>query len=199
KRKALGEEALGKRGAVQSRHLMSKRRMSGEDPYAWMEGRRTKKRMKKPGRAKKTKSIKQRRRYKVKAKPTPKKAKLPAKIGYSLKKVEKGAVLLPKEIMTAARTTGKVTGKITADVSRTIASGVVAGPKEARKIIRCVQEKIKAGHLKSKIDDLFAILGKECYRLLGKKRPVLKEKNIRNLIKEIKECHKQLQTIERKA
>lgn len=199
KRKALGEEALGKRGVIQNRHLMSKRRISGEDPYAWMEGRGGKKRMKRPGRAKKAGPIKQRRRYKVKAKPAPKKAKLPAKIGNSLKKVEKGAVLLPKEIMTAARATGKVTGKITSDVSRTIASGVVAGPKEAKKIIRCVQIKIKAGHLKSRMDDLFGILGKECYRLMGKKRPVLREKKIQNLIKEIKECQKELQIIERKA
>ena len=199
KRKALGEEALGKRGLVQNRHLMSKRRISGEDPYDWMEGRGGKKgRKKRPGRLKKAKPVKQQRRYKLKAKPASKKSKLPAKIGNSLKKVEKGAILLPKEIMTAAKATGKVTGKITADVSNTIAPWVVAGPKEAKKIIRCVQVKIKAAHLKSRMEDLFGILGKECYRLMGKKRPILKEKKIQNLIKEMKECQKELQIIERR-
>jgi hypothetical protein len=199
KRKALGEEPLARRGLIQNRHLVSKRRVSGEDPYAWIEGKEGKKRMKKkPGRPKKAKPMNQRRRYKLKAKPVPKKSKLPAKIGNSLKKVEKGAVLLPKEIMTAAKATGKVTGKITADVSKTIASGVVAGPKEAKKIIRCVQVKIKAAHLKSRMENLFGILGKECYRLMGKKKPILKEKRVQNLIKRIKNCREELQKIEKR-
>lgn len=201
KRKALGEEPLAKRGALQDRYLMSKRRVSGEDPYAWMEGKggkKRKKRMKKkPGRPKKAKPGKQRRPSKVKAKRIPKKPKLPAKIWNRLKKVEKEAVLLPKEIMTAAKATGKVTGKITADLSKTIASGVVAGPKEAKKIIRRVQVKIKAGHLKSRMENLFGILGRECYRAMGKKKPILKEKKIQNLIKQIKNCQKELQKIEK--
>jgi len=202
KRKALGEEPLAKRGALQDRYLMSKRRVSGEDPYAWMEGKKKMKRIKKkPGRPKKAKPGKRRKPSKLKVKRRvkriPKKPKLPAKIWNRLKKVEKGAILLPKEIMSAAKATGKVTGKITADLSKIIASGVVAGPKEAKKIIRRVQVKIKAGHLKSRMENLFGILGKECYRSMGKKKPILKEKRVQNLIKQIKNCQKELQKIER--
>ncbi|MBA7465656.1 hypothetical protein ES707_00826 [subsurface metagenome] len=200
KRKALGEEPLSRRGLIQIRHLVSKRRVSGEDPYAWIEGKEGKKRMKKkPGRPKKAKPGKRRKPSKLKVrrrvKRIPKKPKLPAKIWNRLKKVEKGAVLLPKEIMTAAKTTGKVTGKITTDFSKTIASGVVAGPKEAKKIIRRVQVKVKAGHLKSRMEELFGILGEECYRLVDKKRAIVKEKRVQNLIKQIKDCRKELQKI----
>lgn len=202
KRKALGEEPLAKRGLIQNRHLVSKRRVSGEDPYAWIEGKEGKKRMKKkPGRPKKAKPSKRRKPSKLKVKRRveriPKKPKLPAKIWNRLKKVEKGAVLLPKEIMTAAKATGKVTGKITTDFSKTIASGVVAGPKEAKKIIRRVQVKIRAGSIKSRMENLFGILGKECYRLIGKKKPILREKKIQNLIKQIRDCQKELQKIEK--
>lgn len=200
KRKALGEEPLAKRGFIQNRHLVSKRRVSGEDPYAWIEGKEGKKRMKKkPGRPKKAKPGKRRKPSKLKVKRRveriPKKPKLPAKIWNRLKKVEKGAVLLPKEIMTAAKATGKVTGKITADLSKTIASGVVAGPKEAKKIIRRVQVKVEAGHLKSRMENLFTALGKEGYRSMGKKKPILKGKRVQNLIKQIKDCRKELQKI----
>jgi len=198
KRKALGEELLGKRGIRENRHLTSKRRVSGEDPYAWIEGKEGKKRMKKkPGRPKKAKPSKQRRPSRLKAKRIAKKSKLPAKIWNRLKRVEKGAVLLPKEIMTVAKATGKVTSKITADFSKTIASGVVAGPKEAKKIIRRVQVKIKAGHLKSRMEKLFGILGEKCYRLADKKRAIVKEKRVQNLIKQIKNCQKELQKIEK--
>jgi len=192
KRKALGEEPLGKRGAVQKRYLMSKRRVSGEDPYAWMEGKAG--REKKPGRPKKAAPSKQRRTSKLKAKIIRKKSQLLAKIDNRLKKVEKGAVLLPREIMATA----KVTGKISTDLSKTIASGVVAGSKEAKKIIRCAQVKIKAGRLQRRMEDLFGILGKECYRLKGKKKPILKEKKIQNLIKQIKDYEKELQRIEKR-
>lgn len=196
KRKALGEELLGKREIRENQHLTSKRRVSGEDPYAWIEGKEGKKRMKKkPGRPKKAKPVKQRRPSKVKVKRIPKKPKLPAKIWNRLKKVEKGAVLLPKEIMSVAKATGKVTGKITADLSKTIASGVVAGPKEAKKIIRRVQVKIKAGHLKSRMENLFTTLGKEGYRLSDKRKAIQKEKKIQNLIERIKNCQKELQKI----
>jgi len=203
KRKALGEEPLAKRGLIQNRHLVSKRRVSGEDPYAWIEGKEGKKRMKKkPGRPKKAKPGKRRKPSKLKVrrmvKRIPKKPKLPAKIWNRLKRVEKGAVLLPKEIMTVAKATGKVTSKITADFSKTIASGVVAGPKEAKKIIRRVQVKIKAGHLKSKMEKLFGILGEKCYRLADKKRAIVKEKRVQNLIKQIKDCQKELQKIEKR-
>ena len=209
KRKALGEEPLAKRGALQDRYLMSKRRISGEDPYAWMEGKKGKKKMKrikkrpgrlkkaKPGKRRKPSKLKVRRRVRRRVKRIPEKPKLSAKIWNRLKKVEKGAVLLPKEIMTVAKATGKVTGKITTDFSKTIASGVVAGPKEAKKIIRRVQVKIKAGHLKSRMENLFGILGRECYRSMGKKKPIQKEKKIQNLIKQIKNCQKELQKIER--
>jgi len=201
KRKALGEEPLARRGLIQNRHLVSKRRVSGEDPYAWIEGKEGKKRMKKkPGRPKKAKPGKQRRPSKLKVKRRveriPKKPKLPAKIWNRLKKVEKRTVLLPKEIMTAAKATGKVTGKITTDFSKTIASGVVAGPKEAKKIIRRVQVKIKAGHLKSRVENLFTALGKEGYRLSDKRKAIQKEKRVQNLIKQIKDCQKEQQKIE---
>jgi cob(I)alamin adenosyltransferase len=211
KRKALGEEPLAERGLIQNRHLVSKRRVSGEDPYAWIEGKEGKKRMKKkPGRPKKAKPGKRRKPSKLKVRRRvkrrverrveriPKKPKLPAKIWNRLKKVEKEAVLLPKEIMTAAKATGKVAGKITTDFSKTIASGVVAGPKEAKKIIRRVQVKVKAGHLKSRMEELFGILGEKCYRLADKKRAIVKEKRIQNLIKRIKNCQKELQKIEKK-
>ena len=206
KRKALGEELLGKREIREDQHLTSKRRVSGEDPYAWIEGKGGKKRMKKkPGRPKKAKRGKQRRpsklkvkrrvrkRVKKRIKRIPKKPKLPAKVWNRLKKVEKGVVLLPKEIMATAKATGKATGKITADLSKTIASGVVAGPKEAKKIIRRVQGKIKAGHLKSRMENLFTALGKEGYRLSGKRKTIQKEKKIQNLIKRIKNCQEELQ------
>ena len=198
KRKALGEEPLAKRGLIQNRHLVSKRRVSGEDPYAWIEGKEGKKRMKKkPGRPKKAKPGKRRKPSKLKAerriKRIPKKPKRPAKIWNRLKRVEKGAVLLPKEIMSVAKATGKVTGKITADLSKIIASGVVAGPKEAKKIIRRVQVKIKAGHLKSRVENLFTALGKEGYRLSDKRKAIQKEKKIQNLIERIKNCQKGLQ------
>lgn len=198
KRKALGEELLGKREIRENQHLTSKRRVSGEDPYAWIEGKEGKKRMKKkPGRPKKAKPSKQRRPSKLKVKRRvkriPKKPKLPAKIWNRLKRVEKGAILLPKEIIGAAKATGKVTGKITADLSKTIASGVVAGPKEAKKIIRRVQGKIKAGHLKSRMENLFTALGKEGYRLSGKRKTIQKEKKLQNLIKRIKNCQEELQ------
>jgi len=208
KRKALGEEPLARRGLIQNRHLVSKRRVSGEDPYAWIEGKEGKKRMKKkPGRPKKAKPSKRRkpsklkvrrrvkRRVKRRVERIPKKPKLPAKIWNRLKKVEKGAVLLPKEIMTAAKATGKVTGKITTDVSKTVVSGVVAGPKEAKKIIRRVQVKIKAGHLKSRMENLFTALGKEGYRLSDKRKAIQKEKKLQNLIKRIKNCREELQKI----
>lgn len=208
KRKALGEEAFGERGVIQNQHLTSKRRISGEDPYAWMEGKEKKKRRKRgPGRPKKAKPGKQRRPSKLKVKRRvkrrikriQKKPKLPAKIWNRLKKVEKGAVLLPKEIMTAAKATakatGKVTGKITTDFSKTIASGVVAGPKEAKKIIRRVQVKIKAGHLKSRMENLFTALGKEGYRLSDKRKTIRKEKKLQDLIKRIKNCREELQKI----
>lgn len=203
KRKALGEEPLGKRGVIQNRHLTSKRRVSGEDPYAWIEGKEGKKRMKKkPGRPKKAKPNKRRKPSKLKVrrrvKRIPKKPKLPAKIWNRLKKVEKEAVLLPKEIMTAAKATGKVTGKITTDFSKTIASGVVTGPKEAKKIIRRVQVKVKAGHLKSRMENLFTALGKEGYRLSGKRKAIQKEKRVQNLIKQIKNCREELQKIEKR-
>lgn len=207
KRKALGEELLGKREIRENQHLTSKRRVSGEDPYAWIEGKEGKKRMKKkPGRPKKAKPGKQRRpsklkvrrRIKRRAKRIPKKPKRPAKIWNRLKKVEKGAILLPKEIMTAAKATGKVTGKITADLSKIIASGVVAGPKEAKKIIRRVQVKIKAGHLKSRVENLFTALGKEGYRLSDKRKAIQKEKRVQNLIKRIKNCREELQKIEKR-
>ena len=207
KRKALGEELLGKREIRENQHLTSKRRVSGEDPYAWIEGKEGKKRMKKkPGRPKKAKPSKQRRpsklkaerRIKRRAKRIPKKPKRPAKTWNRLKKVEKGAILLPKEIMSAAKATGKVTGKITADLSKIIASGVVAGPKEAKKIIRRVQVKIKAGHLKSRVENLFTALGKEGYRLSDKRKAIQKEKRVQNLIKRIKNCREELQKIEKR-
>lgn len=207
KRKALGEELLGKREIRENQHLTSKRRVSGEDPYAWIEGKEGKKRMKKkPGRPKKAKPSKQRRppklkakrRIKRRAKRIPKKPKRPAKIWNRLKKVEKGAILLPKEIMSAAKATGKVTGKITADLSKIIASGVVAGPKEAKRIIRRVQVKIKAGHLKSRVENLFTALGKEGYRLSDKRKAIQKEKRVQNLIKRIKNCREELQKIEKR-
>lgn len=203
KRKALGEEPLAKRGLIQNRHLVSKRRVSGEDPYAWIEGKEGKKRMKKkPGRPKKAKPGKRRKPSKLKVKRRvkriQKKPKLPAKIWNRLKKIEKGTVLLPKEIMTVAKATGKVTGKITTDFSKTIASGVVAGPKEAKKIIRRVQVKIKAGHLKSRMENLFTALGKEGYRLSDKRKAIQKEKRVQNLIKQIKDCQKELQKIEKR-
>ncbi|MBA7505007.1 hypothetical protein ES706_03670 [subsurface metagenome] len=203
KRKALGEELLGKREIRENQHLTSKRRVSGEDPYAWIEGKEGKKRMKKkPGRPKKAKPGKQRRPSKLKAKRRakriPKKPKRPAKIWNRLKKVEKGTILLPQEIMSAAKATGKVTGKITADLSKIIASGVVAGPKEAKKIIRRVQVKIKAGHLKSRVENLFTALGKEGYRLSDKRKAIQKEKRVQNLIKRIKNCREELQKIEKR-
>lgn len=207
KRKALGEELLGKREIRENQHLTSKRRVSGEDPYAWIEGKEGKKRMKKkPGRPKKAKPGKRRKPSKLKAERRikrrveriPKKPKRPAKIWNRLKKVEKGAILLPKEIMTAAKATGKVTGKITADLSKIIASGVVAGPKEAKKIIRRVQVKIKAGHLKSRVENLFTALGKEGYRLSDKRKAIQKEKRVQNLIKRIKNCREELQKIEKR-
>jgi len=194
KRKALGEDPLGKRGRRERRYLISKRRLSGEDPYAWIEGKGEK--VKKRERQKRTKPIRPRKPSRLKVKKLVKKPKLPAKIWNKLKKVEKGAILLPKEIMAAAKTTGKVTGKITADVSKTIASGVVAGPKEASRIIRRVRSKIKTGAVKSSIEHLFGILGKECYRLIGEKQDILKEKKIKNLIKQIKDYRKKLEKIE---
>ena len=202
KRKALGEEPLAKRGLIQNRHLVSKRRVSGEDPYAWIEGKEGKKRMKKkPGRPKKAKpgkrrkpsKLKVRKRVKRRVERIPKKPKLPAKIWNRLKKVEKRTVLLPKEIITAAKATGKVAGKITTGFSKTIASGVVAGPKEAKKIIRRVQVKVKAGHLKSRMENLFTALGKEGYRLSDKRKAIQKEKRVQNLIKRIKNCQEELQ------
>jgi len=198
KRKALGEDPLGERRIRQNRYLMSKRRFSGEDPYAWIAGKEEKKKMKeKPESEKLARPIKRREPSKLKVKKIVEKPKLPAKIWEKLKKIEKGAILLPKEIMAAAKVTGKLTGKITADVSRIIASGVVTAPKEARRIIRCVQSKIKASSIKSKMEELFGILGNECYRLISKKKAVLKEKKILNLITKIKDYQKALQNIEK--
>jgi len=200
KRKVLGEEPLGRRGMRENRYLMSKRRASGEDPYAWIEGRRGRKKVeKKAQRQKKAKAVKRGQPPKFQLKRIGKKPKFPAKFWNELKKIEKGAVLLPKEIVAIAKATRKVTGKITADLSKTIASGVVTGPQEARKVIRHVQAKVKAASLKNRMENLFAILGKECYRLIGKKRPVLKERRIQNLIKQIKDCQKELQKIEKEA
>ena len=196
KRKALGQEPLGKRGVRENRYLMSKRRATGEDPYAWIEGKEEKMK-RRPGRQKKAKPARRRQAKKLKVKAIVKKPKLPAKVGKKLKKIEKGAVLLPKEIMAIGKATGKVTGKITAVLSKTIASGVVTGPREARKLIRCVQAKVKTGSLRNKVENLFGILGKECYRLIGKKKAVLKEKRIQRLIREIKDYQKELEKIEK--
>lgn len=201
KRKALGEDPLGKRGKRQNRYLMSRRRISGEDPYAWIEGKEEKKKMKMKKKMKikgKPKPVKRRKPSESKVKEIVEKPKLPAKIWKKLKKIEKGAILLPKEIMAAAKVTGKVTGKLTADVSRIIASGVVTGPKEAKRIIRCLQSKIKASSIKSRVEELFGILGSECYRLISKKKAILKEKKIQNLITQIKEYQKMLQNIEKR-
>jgi len=198
KRKALGEDPLGKRGKRQNRYLMSKRRLSGEDPYAWVEGKGEKKKMKqKPKPEKLVKPVRGRKPSESKVGKIVKKPKLPAKIWEKLKKIEKGAILLPKEIITAAKATGKITGKISADVSRTIASGVVTGPKEARRIIRRVQSKIKASSIKGRMEELFGTLGSECYRLINKKKAILKEKKIQNLITKIKDYRKALQNIEK--
>ena len=197
RRKALGEEPLGKKGVLQERYLTSKRRVSGEDPYAWIKGKEEKKKMKKkPKREKLAKPVKRRKPAKLRVKKIVEKPKLPAKIWKKLGKVEKGAVLLPREIMAAAKATGKVTGKLTTDVSRTITSGVVTGPREAKRIIQCLQSKIKAGSLKSRTEELFRTLGKECYGLIGKKKSILKERKIQNLIKKIKHYQKELQKIE---
>jgi len=193
KRKVLGEEPLGKRGVSPNRYLMSKRRAFGEDPYGWIEGKEGKK----PGREKKAKPVKLRPSFKLKVKKIVGKPKLPKGIRNKLKKIEKGAVLLPREIIAAARATGKVTGKITTDLSKAIASGVVTGPSEANKVIRCFQAKIKAATLKKRVEHLFGVLGRECYRLIGKKKPILKEKRVRELIKEIKDYQKKLQIMEK--
>ena len=193
KRRTLGEEPLGKRGVSPNRYLMSKRRASGEDPYGWIEGKEGKK----AGRVKKAKPVKLRPSFKLKVKKIVGKPKLPKVIRNKLKKIEKGAVLLPGEIIAAARATGKVTGKITTDLSKTIASGVVTGPREANKVIRRVRVKIKAVALRKRLEHLFSVLGRECYRLIGKKKPVLKEKRIQELIKQIKEYQKELQSMER--
>jgi len=199
KRKVLGEEPLGRRGMRENRYLMSKRRASGEDPYAWIEGKGGRKKVeKKAQRQKKAKPVKRGQPSKLKAKKVARKPRLQARIRNGLKKIEKGAVLLPEEIIAIAKATGKVTGKITADLSKTIASGVVTGPQEARKVIRHVQAKVKAAFLKNRMENLFGILGKECYRLIGKKRPVLKERRIQNLIKQIKDYQKELQKIEKR-
>lgn len=198
KRKALGEELLGKRGTRQNRYLMSKRRVAGEEPYAWIGGKAVKKKVKRKRKRKRKKIIKpakRRRPYKLKAKKIVKKLKPPAKIWNKLKEIEKGMVLLPKEIVAVAKATGEVTRKVTADVSKMIASAVVTGQKEASKIIQRVQWKFKAEPLKSRIENLFGILGKECYRLIGKKKNILKEKKIKNLINQIKDYQKRLQRV----
>jgi len=198
KRKALGEDPLGKRGKRQNRYLMSKRRLSGEDPYAWIEGKEEKKKMKKKPRPEKlAKPVKRRKPSELKVKEIVKKPKIPTKIREKMERIERGAILLPKEIVAAAKVTGRLTGKITASVLRIIASGVVTGPKEARRIIHCVQAKIKAGSIKSKMEELFGTLGSECYRLINKKKAILKEKKIKNLIIKIKDYQKALQNIEK--
>jgi len=198
KRKVLGEEPLGRRGIYENRYLMSKRRASGEDPYAWIKGKGGRKKVeKKSSQQKSAKRGKRLKPSRFEVKRIVKKARLPAKIWNKLKKIEKGAVLLPKEIMAIAKATGKVTGKITADLSKTIASGALTGPKEARKVIRCVQVKVKTGPVKNRMENFFSTLGKECYRLIGRKRAVLKEKRIQYLIRQIKDCQKELQKIER--
>lgn len=198
KRKALGEDPLGERRIRQNRYLMSKRRLSGEDPYAWIAGKEEKKKMKeKPEPEKLARPIKRREPSKLKVKEIVKKPKIPTKIRKKMERIEKGAILLPKEIMTAAKVTGKISGKICADVSRIIASGVVTAPKEARRIIRCVQSKIKASVIKGRMEELFGTLGSECYRLISKKKAVLKEKKIQNLITKIKDYQKALQNIEK--
>ena len=194
KRKALGEEPLGKRGVLQDRYLVSKRRISGEDPYAWIEGKKVKEKVKSKRKRKKMVSpAKRQRPYKLKAKKIVKEPKLPAKIWNKLKKVKRGMKPLLKEVMAVTKTTRKAVGRATADTSRTITSRVVTGQKVAGKIIRKVQLKFKASLLKGKMERLFAVLGEECYQLIGKKRNILKEKKIQSLINEIKKYQRGLQ------
>lgn len=194
KRKALGEEPLGKRGVLQDRYLVSKRRISGEDPYAWIEGKKVKKKVKSKRKRKKIVSpAKRQRPYKLKAKKIVKKPKLPAKIWKNLEKIKREMELLLKEVMAVTKTTKKAVGEATADISQTITSGVVTGQKVAGEIIRKLQLKFKAGILKGKMERLFAALGKECYKLMGKKRNILKEKKIQSLIIEIKKYQRGLQ------
>lgn len=198
KRKALGEDPLGERGMRQNRYLMSKRRFSGEDPYSWIAGKEEEKRMKKkPGPKKLAEPVKRREPFKLKVKEEVKKRKLPTRIRKKLEKIERRAVSVPKEIMAAAKATGKLTSKITGDVSKIIASRIVTAPEKTKRIIRCVQSKIKAGAAKSKMGELFGVLGSECYGLIGKKKAIFKERKIRNLIAKIKDCQKELRKIEK--
>lgn len=198
RRKALGEDPLGKRGMRQNRYLMSKRRVSGEDPYAWVRGKEEIKKMeRKPKPEKLARVAKRRKPSKLIVKQKAKRHKVPEKIWKELKRVEKGAVVLPQEIITAAKATGKATGRITADVSEKIASSVACSSREAKRIIRRVQSKIRVGPLRRRMRNLFGILGEECYEMIAKKKVISKGKKIQNIIDQIKNCQKALKRIQR--
>lgn len=200
RRKALGEDPLSKRGKSKTRHMVSKGRGAKGGDYAWIEGVVEKKGSKRKGKRRRqrvVKTVKKRKYPKLKVKKVKEMAgKPPKRIWKKLKKIERGAILLPKEMMAAAKATGKFTGKITSDVSKMIATGVVTGQKGASKIIRGVQLKFKAAPLKNRLRTLFSRLGKECYKLIGKKKDILKGARVKNLITQIKLSQNQLKKIE---
>ncbi len=99
-------------------------------------------------------------------------------------------------INAAARSVGEVVGGISVGLSHLLGYGVEVGRDEDRQTVRNVRSRLRSRSAGNRLEEMYAVLGRRCYRISGRQTDFLREKRIQGLIRKIENYQGKLEKID---